>query len=244
MIEPVGIRDQRAVAITCPLKLVEVKARLDAHYAEVTVTQQYMNEGKRTIEAIYIFPLPTDAQVTGFHARIGDKEIQGEFLEKEEAHRQYQQAIKRGDTGVLLEHKDSNQFQLSLGHLLPGEQASITLTYIQVLTATDQELRWMLPTVIAPRYKPSHRVIAPPRGGATYPLKLVITLSASAGIKKVSSPTHPIEISLERGDWRINLSRDDHGLDRDFVLTAMLEEEDESSFITDGHRGLDAVSHA
>jgi Ca-activated chloride channel family protein len=244
MNETVGIRNKQTGSIACPLKRVAVKARLDAHQAEVAVTQHYVNEGSHNIEALYVFPIPTDAQVTGFHGMIGNKQIQSEFREKQEAHRQYQEVIRRGDTGLLLEHQDSNQFQLSLGNLLPGEQASITITYIQTLTLTDQELRWMLPTVIAPRYKPSDKVIAPPRGGATYPLQIDVTLSASAGVKKVSSPSHPIEMSLERGDWKINLSRDDYGLDRDFVQVALLEDEHESSLITAGNGEFDAISYA
>jgi Ca-activated chloride channel family protein len=244
MNELVGIRNKQTGYIACPLKSVAVKARLDAHQAEVAVTQHYVNDGAHNIEALYVFPIPTDAQVTGFHATIGNKQIQSEFREKQEAQRQYQEVIRRGDTGLLLEHQDSNQFQFSIGNLLAGEQASITITYIQTLTLIDQELRWMLQTVIAPRYKPSDKVIAPPRGGATYPLQLEVTLSASAGVKKVSSPSHPIEMSLERGDWKINLSREDYGLDRDFVLIALLEDEHESSLITAGNGEFDAISYA
>ena len=42
--------------------------------ADVVVTQVYMNEGKRPLEAIYIFPASTRAAVYGMKMTIGGRD--------------------------------------------------------------------------------------------------------------------------------------------------------------------------
>jgi Ca-activated chloride channel family protein len=46
-----------------PLKATRAQVRIAGVIAEVTVTQVYKNEGKNTIEAIYVFPGSTRAAV-------------------------------------------------------------------------------------------------------------------------------------------------------------------------------------
>ena len=49
-----------------PLLGVEVRGEVLGGHARILVRQRYKNAESRPIEAIYVFPLPADAALTGF----------------------------------------------------------------------------------------------------------------------------------------------------------------------------------
>lgn len=246
------IIDKKTGVPACPLQDVEIEAVVGSTIAEVTLKQSYINTGKAGIEALYTFPLPHNAQVTGFAGKIGENVVRGEFRENEEAFKEYDQAVRRGDSAFLLESHRPDIFQISLGNITPGEKASITISYLEDVTIVNNELRWALPTVVAPRYIPGSVTgrktgmgtmmptdivpdadnITPPVGETTYTLKIRAVLSGLKGIKKVSSPSHPVEILFNGNDVIVSLSRETELLDSDFILSILLDADGESSYET------------
>ncbi|MCR3921206.1 MAG: VIT and VWA domain-containing protein [Firmicutes bacterium] len=244
-----GILNKKSGKLACPLKSVAASAKIDSTMAEVTLVQNYQHEGKGTIEALYTFPLPPQAQVTGFSAKIGETELVGEFREKEEAFKEYDHAIRQGDSAFLLESHRPDIFQLSLGNIAAGEYITITLTYLEDVKCVDNELRWVLPTVVAPRYipgkkagkkmgtgvvSPTDRVpdadfITPPVGDAPYTLRVRAEFTGIEGVKKISSPSHPLEVQMQGETFIVTLAKETELLDSDFILTAMLEKTNENS---------------
>lgn len=239
MMETSCIVDRKTGKSVCPLKSVEVKGTIGDELAEVVVVQNFLNDRQNSIEAIYTFPLPHRASVNGFSARVGEKEITGQIKEKEEAFRGYDAAVRRGDSGFLLESHRPDIFQISLGSILPKEKVSVTISYIQDIESTDNEIRWMLPTVIAPRYIPGKYkgtktgpgyanptdmvpdgdYITPPVGDAPYTIKVDIDICCVAGIEKITSPSHTIEVYRGNdGETSVSLANKDELLDRDYVL--------------------------
>jgi len=55
-----------------PLKSTSAVVNISGVIADVLVTQVYKNEGKRPLEAIYVFPASTRAAVYGMKMTIGD----------------------------------------------------------------------------------------------------------------------------------------------------------------------------
>lgn len=225
MFNEYGIVD-RDTRIRCPLQNVEVSAVIEQTMIEVTVTQNYVNNGKGSIEALYVFPLPHGAQVTGFVAKTGGNQVTGRFMESDEAFREYDSAVRKGHSAFLLDNLRPDIFQVSLGNIAKGESVSITISYIEELEVVDNELRWVLPTVIAPRYSPTGKTdyFTPPIGEAPYTLKIRAALKGFLRLKKVSSPSHPIDISRDGGSCVVELARTDELLDSDFVLLARFDE--------------------
>ncbi|HET6829089.1 MAG TPA: VIT domain-containing protein, partial [Ramlibacter sp.] len=68
-----------------PLKSTKVDVRISGVIADVTVTQQYKNEGTRPIEAKYVFPGSTQAAVHGMNVRLGGRLITAQIREKQQA---------------------------------------------------------------------------------------------------------------------------------------------------------------
>lgn len=53
------------------------------HVATVVSTLQYENKEQSPIEAVFVFPLPGDAAVCHFSAKIGQTEVVAEVQEKQ-----------------------------------------------------------------------------------------------------------------------------------------------------------------
>ena len=243
-----GIRTAKSGRAVCPLQRVRVAASLGDNLVEVQIQQFFKHTGKGNIEALYTFPLPHKGSVTSFSATIGETEIQGELCEKEEARRHYDEALQQGDSAFLLESHRPDIFQVSLGQILPGEDVVIKISYIEELSEVDGEIRWMLPTVIAPRYSPGRRLkrewqttdrvpdadlITPPIGDAPYVLELEADITLTRGLRSISSPSHKITVAMTGAQAaKVTLATEGELLDRDLVLLCKPLHQQQSGFFT------------
>jgi len=66
-----------------PLKSISVEVRVQDHVSTVSSTLLYVNEEERPLEALFVFPLPADAAVCHFSAKIREQEIVAEVQERE-----------------------------------------------------------------------------------------------------------------------------------------------------------------
>jgi Ca-activated chloride channel family protein len=206
----------------------------------VTVRQRYQNTEPKPIEAVYTFPLPADATLSGFAMVCDNRRLDGIIKEREEAFRHYDDAITAGHGAALLEEERANVFTASVGNLLPGEETVIEVQYVQRLHADEGALRWMIPTLVAPRYipgtpggdrtgdgwaEPTARVpdadrITPRAGTVDYGLSLDLLFDLGSDIT-VDSPSHTLTITPEEGKRvRVCFAGTEVALDRDVVLVA------------------------
>ena len=88
-----------------PLQSVHIRAELIDLAAKVVVMQAYKNNSTVPIEAKYVFPLDDMAAVCGFEAFINGKHIVGQVKEKEQAHREYKEAISKGHGAYLMDEE-------------------------------------------------------------------------------------------------------------------------------------------
>lgn len=66
-----------------PLKNISVDLQVQDHIVSVSSSLQYVNEEDSPLEAVFVFPLPADAAVCHFSAKIGEQEIVAEVQEKQ-----------------------------------------------------------------------------------------------------------------------------------------------------------------
>jgi hypothetical protein len=233
-----GLCSKRGDAI--PLKGVEVDGEVLGAHARVRVRQRYCNESGRAVEAVYTFPLPADATLTAFAMTCAGRRLEGSVKEREAAFHAYDDAVVAGHGAALLEQERSNVFTATVGNLLPGEETLVEVEYVQRVTADEGSLRWMIPTLVAPRYipgspggdrtahgehPPTDRVpdadrITPPRAAEVgYGLKLDLLFDLGRAVK-VESPSHAITAMTEGARVRVRFAQAEVALDRDVVLTA------------------------
>ncbi|XP_070761387.1 von Willebrand factor A domain-containing protein 5A-like [Enoplosus armatus] len=213
-----------------PLKSVEVELEVRDHVATVVSTLNYENKEDKPLEAVFVFPLPGDAAVCHFSAKIGQTQIVAEVKEKQKAREEYDDALSSGQQAFLLEESDQSPdvFSLSVGSLPPGESASIRLEYVTELAVqADDGLRFCLPAVLNPRYQPQGsggsggvQVTSVPASLVPYSLSFSARVSSPRPISKVESncSLDPLQyLDTEQTQATVKLAAG-HKFDRDVEL--------------------------
>ena len=242
-----------------PLEKVEIEGDVSGAHARVRLIQRYRNEEARPVEAVYTFPLPSDATLVAFAMTCAGRRIESVVREREEAFREYDEAISSGHGGALIDQERPNVFTAQVGNLLPGEETVVELEYLQRVAVDEGTLRWMIPTLVAPRYVPGTAAgdrtahgresptdqvpdadrISPPIGAADYrlALRLLFDLGKEA---KVESPSHAIQVDSLDGRRRVTFAQREVALDRDIVLTVRGAEGSELSTVSSHRQGQKA----
>lgn len=207
--------------------------------AEVTVRQTYRNDTAGWREGRYLLPLPENAAVGGLTLRIGERLVEGEVREKQEAKAIYEAAAASGQRASLVSQNRPNLFQTAVANIGPGEEVEIEVRYWQPVDYRDGEFSLGLPLTLTPRYNPApdpeaslamQAMAAQPEAlpvalaaderGLALPPTVVLSAEIVAGIEleRVESPTHAVTVWAEGGVHRVLLAELVEASDRDFEL--------------------------
>ncbi|MCX7737084.1 MAG: VIT domain-containing protein [Candidatus Kapabacteria bacterium] len=221
-----------------PLLSTTADVRISGVIADVTVKQTYKNNGKKTIEAIYVFPASTRAAVYSMEMKIGDRILKAVVQEREKARQTYEDAKKEGRSASLLEQERPNVFQMNVANILPGDLIEIELKYTELLIPESGLYQFVYPTVVGPRYsnkkledaKENDKYVNSPyqHSGDKPKYKFDISLQIDAGMKieEISSESHIIKYEFmnednSRAKIKIEDSEQDKG-NKDFILSYRL----------------------
>ncbi|KAI4897473.1 hypothetical protein NFI96_013350 [Prochilodus magdalenae] len=212
-----------------PLKSIEVDLQVKGHVATVSSTLHYVNEEENPLEAVFVLPMPAEAALCHFSAKIADQEIVAKVQEREKAREEYDDAIASGNQAFLLEESEDSAdvFRLSVGSLPPRQSAAVTFIYVTELSVqADHALRFCLPAVLNPRYSPSgtgggivSEVTSTP-AGIPYSLSLTAHVASPNPITKVESkcPLEPLTfLNADHTNAKLSLCAG-HMFDRDVEL--------------------------
>ncbi|UCG41858.1 MAG: TonB family protein, partial [candidate division WOR-3 bacterium] len=215
-----------------PLLSTTAEVDIAGVIADVKVVQLYKNEGKKPVEAIYVFPASTRAAVYGMKMTIGDRTIVADIQKREEARQNYEAARDAGQSASLLEQQRPNVFQMNVANIMPGDTIKVELYYTELLVPTEGVYEFVYPTVVGPRYSnvpdkgapDTERWVENPytrQGEAPlYEFDIKLNLSAGLPIQDMSCPTHKTSISYDGLTWanvKLDPSEQDGG-NRDFIL--------------------------
>ncbi|MBX2875273.1 MAG: VWA domain-containing protein [Saprospiraceae bacterium] len=231
-----------------PLLSTSADVNIAGVIADVTITQVYKNDGQKPIEAIYVFPASTRAAVYDMVMKIGNRTIQAEIKEKNQAKAEYEQAKADGKRVSLLEQERPNVFQMNVANLMSGDRIEVVLKYTEMLVPENGIYEFVYPTVVGPRYNESSgaeaQFVANPyqKSGEAplYDFDIDIYLSAGLPIQNITSTTHKVGISYE-GQKAAEIALDKsekNGGNRDFILQYQLTGgEIESGMLLYEHKG-------
>ena len=135
-----------------PLKMTSAKVNISGVIADVEITQQYINTGKTTLEAIYVFPMSTKAAVYAMEMQIGKRRLKAQIREKKQARKDYEKAKDEGRRVSLLEQDRPNVFSMRVANISPGDTINLQLKYTELLVPEKGEYSFVFPTVVGPRY--------------------------------------------------------------------------------------------
>ena len=196
------------------------------------MTQTFANPFDRVVEAVYVFPLPSNAAVNAFELRVQGRRIVGIVRPREEAERIYEDARASGRTASLLTQERPNVFSQSVANIGPREDVDVVVTYFHALAYDHGHHEYVLPTLVAPRYTTAatlagaddaaagERVVtamAPPRPGTRLgDLSLSLRIDAGTTIEEVVSPSHAIAPVLSGSRAAVEVAAEPVG--RDIVI--------------------------
>ena len=162
-----------------PTVETDVAIHVTGLVARTRVAQTFQNPGTDWVEGVYVFPLPENAAVDRLRLRIGERIIEGQIREKEEARREYARAVSEGKKAALVEQQRPNLFTNAVANIGPGEIVRVVIEYQQTLAWDGGEVRLRFPLAVTPRYVPAG-VAIPDEPKTVEPL---LTASLQAGTK-------------------------------------------------------------
>src|SRR6185436_8607871 len=126
-------------ASTPPLS-TDIQVSIAGVVSRVSVVQRFANTGGDFNEAVYALPLPDDAAVDRLSMHVGDRVIEGEIREREEARRIYGAARDSGRHASLVQQSTPNLFTTAVANIAPDDSIVITIEYLQTARYDDGEL--------------------------------------------------------------------------------------------------------
>ena len=206
------------------LKAVGVSGEAQGIFFTSTITQEYKNETAENLEIIYTFPTGFQTVLLGMDARVGDRELTGVVIEKQEAETKYEEAVSKGDSAIMVQESGNGLFTANLGNIAAGESVVINIRCCQALRYVRGKVRLTIPTVIDDYYgdqrgqgglQPHEKVVMD--AAASYPLSVNLKIMGELARGAISSPTYSIVVEREGEVARVKLG-DGATMDRDFVL--------------------------
>lgn len=213
-----------------PLTALQISADIQKFLATVSLTQYFRNIEKNPIECEYLFPIDDNGVVTNITIQFDDgTEIIADIQEKKAAQAQYDQAIKKGDSAMLVSTSDPDRLILNIGNLPAGSRAVVRLTYITPLVTSNEHWRFIIPVALTPRYSMQRKYDEGDDPNFTwvraaecpYNVGFRVSIESDMVIQGIHSPSHSIETQI-RNDAKtavIQLDRTrSYVPDRDFIL--------------------------
>jgi Ca-activated chloride channel family protein len=138
-------------ATAAPLQ-TDLRISVAGVVARVRIAQRFRNTSGGYVEAVYALPLPDDAAVDRLTMQVGERVIEGEIHERQQANRLYAQARAAGQRASLLRQTSANLFTTAVANIAPAESIDITIEYLQTARYDAGEFSLRVPLTLTPRY--------------------------------------------------------------------------------------------
>jgi len=212
-----------------PLTGVSIGATLAGPFLSAVMRQRWTNAGSMPVEALWRFPVPEGATVSGLVVERGGRRLVAEVRERDEAFDRFDRGMEAGKLSALLDAETEGVLAMRLGNLGAGESALVEVSWVAVVEEAGGLMRVRLPTAVAPRYFPAsgkdddqvtkrERLDLPWAARVPYGVSVDVDLLDGEGLAGVSSPSHTLDLDLAARPVRVRLGTGFSAMDRDFVL--------------------------
>ncbi|MCB2360359.1 VIT and vWA domain-containing protein [Clostridium estertheticum] len=204
------------------LKEVNIKGNLCGEFAEYTIDHVYENKGSNDVEAIYTFPVPDGAVISGFEAVLGGRTIKGLIQDKEEANKIYENFKNNDNNTFLLEEFRDNIIRIVIGKIISNEVVQIKVSYIEELSYENRNLKLIIPTIITPINLSRENGIINKNDDYKFTLSLLVESLTKLEFKCSS---HKLKVEYEENNlYKVTLAGKNQRMDKD--LEIILEEQE------------------
>jgi von Willebrand factor A domain-containing protein 5 len=226
--------------LPCTLTGVKAKAVIVDMVSRITLSQTFTNDNaSKTYEALYRFPLHESSAVCNFELQVSNgRKIVGIVKAEEAAIKTYETAKSQGKIAALVLQKEPDIFQTKVGNIPAKSSITVTLTYITVLKQDTESnaVRYTLPTTIAPRYGNLSYTGFSNVKTSNMGFELTIDIKMPSQITSVSSPSHPIAMTLTGSTTaNVTLSNTSPSLNKDIVVLVASNDLDTPRCVIETH---------
>ncbi len=209
-----------------PLRQTTIEGEVAGPLASLRLVQEFgftREQCTQGLEAVYRFPLPANAAVTGLVARFGETEVVAELQERVQAEAEYEDAKRLGRQAALATRESPDVFTMQLAGLQPDEPVTVTIDFLQLAASEGEGWALRLPLTTAPRFVREDELGS--RHAAGQPLAIALDPGHRASLRVtfrqaavVASPTHLLAVQGSGGDLAVGLLEGEVRPDRDLVL--------------------------
>ncbi len=185
-----------------------VKVEIRDQLARTSIDQVFFNNHDRDIEGTFIFPLPRDASVSEFALFIGEKRVEAEILDSQQARQMYEEIVRRLKDPGLLEYIGRNAFRARVYPIPARGEKRVTLSYEEVLKEERGIIRYLYP-LNTERFslRPLEEIV------------ISAAIRSRSPITNVYSPSHRVSVRKESANTaKIGFEEKNVKPDKDFVL--------------------------
>jgi len=130
----------------------DIKVSVAGSSSRTIISQRFINTSETWAEGVYVFPIGQNAAVDTLKLRIGDRFIEGQIKEKQQAKVIYKEAKAEGKKTALIEQQKPNLFTNKIANIGPGEIVAVQIEFQSKLLPKDGSWELRLPLVSAPRF--------------------------------------------------------------------------------------------
>lgn len=214
-------------AVELPLLALEVNVDVTGLMARGSIVESFRNTTGRTIDAVYVLPLPERAAVDTLVMQIGARRIVSVVEEKRRAEALYDAARANGQKAALVAQERPNLFTTRVANVNAGETVLVAIAWFEEVTYRGGEFETGVPLTYTPRYAPAQAAPAegalpaafvPAAAAAAPRATLHASIDAGVPLEAVFSPSHTVDVVLHGATARVAPRTNPVAADRDFVL--------------------------
>lgn len=205
-------------SFTVPLSVTyhRVKVDIKEMAASTHVDQGFFNHENRTIEGMYIFPLPVGASISGFAMDIEGQMRKAELLDADKARSIYEDIVRQMRDPGLLEYLGTGLFKTRIYPIEGMKEKKVKIEYQEALKTEGNLIRYVYPLNI-------DRFTQEPMKDVS----LEINITSKTPITTVYSPTHSISVKKHgENEATVGFEADLLRPDKDFVLYYAVSQKD------------------
>ena len=135
-----------------PLAATDYVIAIQGGFVTVTAKRHFKNAEAKSIEATLTFPVPVHAVLHHLEAQIGARKLIAKPQAREQARETYEVALDQGKTAVLHEELLRGVHMLSVGHIAPGTEISVSMRWSMLATCTGDRLQLRIPLTVGDIY--------------------------------------------------------------------------------------------
>lgn len=195
---------------TVPLSINKhhVKIAINNLAATTAVDQKFYNHENRTVEGLYIFPLPVGASISGFSMDIEGKMTPGELLDSDKARKIYEDIVRQMRDPGLLEYMGHGIFKARIYPIEGRAEKNVKIAYQEALKMDGGLVRYVYPLNIDRYSKEKMKDVA-----------IEVVIKSDLPIASVYSPTHKVAVK-RKNEKEVIVGFEEENLqpDKDFVV--------------------------